>query len=407
MSMSSFPTRIGYPQALAILRDVANQRKLDTELLAIKRVDGRVLAQPVIAPIDLPTFDNSRMDGFALRHADLALGASTPLRIAAEQFAGPRIEVALQPGECVRITTGAPIPAGADTVVIKEDVCEHDGKIEVPRGVKHGVDIRAAGEDVRNGQGVLDAGTVLTPARTSLAAALGIAGLTVSKRPTVAVFTTGDELVEPGVPLLPGQLYNSNRELLMGLLRMEGLEPVAWPTLPDDPARMETALRDAASAFDVVITCGGVSAGEKDHLPALLAEHGEIHFWKVKMKPGMPVLFGQMDRALFLGLPGNPVSVLATFLALVRPLLDGLQGRVEPRVRVFARLSTAWDKQHERLEFLRGRLQYGEDGVLQVQPNAADASHRLRAAAESDALIVLGEGVQHFNAGIVVEVLAY
>ena len=407
MSISSFPTRIAYEEALALIRAKACERQLDGETIAIKRVDGRVLMQDVVAPIDLPAFDNSRMDGFALRHADLVPKEVTQLYIVGEQFAGPLVDIPLATGQCMRITTGAPIPSAADTVVIKENVREHDGTVEVPPGVDAGADIRRAGEDVQRGDVVLEAGSLLTPARISLAAALGLSDVRVSKRPTVAVFTTGDELVEPGLSLQPGQIYNSNRELLMGLLRDEGLEPVAWPTLPDDPARIETALRDAASAFDVVITCGGVSAGEKDHLPALLGEHGEIYFWKVKMKPGMPMLFGQMDRALFLGLPGNPVSVLATFIALVRPVLDGLQGRVEPRLRLFATLSTAWNKQHERLEFLRGHLDYGQDGVLRVQPNAADASHRLRAAAASNALIVLPEGAQFFEAGTAVEVLAY
>lgn len=405
--MGDFPTRISYDDASRIVAQVAGERGLGGERLAIKRVDGRILAEDLVAPIDLPAFDNSRMDGFALRHADLNPGGDTTLRIAGEQFAGQLLEQALQPGQCFRITTGAPIPVGADTVVIKEETREHDGWLTVPAGVAVGADIRRAGEDVRADEVVLRAGTVLSPARISLAAALGVAELEVSQRPTVAVFTTGDELVEPGLPLLPGQIYNSNRELLMGLLRAEGLEPVAWPTLPDDPHRIETALRDAASAFDVVITCGGVSAGEKDYLPALLAEQGAIHFWKVKMKPGMPVLFGSLDRALFLGLPGNPVSVLATFLTLGRRLLDSLQGRVEPRTQRFARLSAPWKKSHERLEFLRGRLQYEEDGRLGVSPNSADASHRLRAAADSDALIVLGGGQQEFEEGDVVEVLTY
>jgi len=333
--------------------------------------------------------------------------SDTRLRIVGAQFAGPLLEQTLQPGECIRITTGAPLPGGADTVVIKEDVHENEGVLTVPAGVVAGADIRRAGEDVQVGDVVLRAGSVLTPARISLAAALGVADLEVSQRPTVAVFTTGDELVEPGLPLVPGQIYNSNRELLMGLLRAQGLEPVAWPVLPDDAALIETALRDAASAFDVVITCGGVSAGEKDHLPALLGTQGGIHFWKVKMKPGMPVLFGHLDRALFLCLPGNPVSVLATFLTLGRGLLDGLQGRADPHARHFARLSAPWRKLHDRLEFLRGRLQHGQDGMLSVLPNRADASHRLRAAADSDALIVLGEGAQEFPVGSVVEVLAY
>ncbi len=405
--MVSFPTRIGYEQACAIVRDIARQRRLGSERIAIRRADNRILAQDLDASIDLPAFDNSRMDGFALRHADMDSRDDSRLRIVGAQFAGPALDLSPQPGECVRITTGAPIPRNADTVVIKENVREHAGWITVPPGAELGADIRRSGEDVQAGDRILHTGSLLTPARIGLAAALGVADLEVSRRPTVAVFTTGDELVEPGLPLLPGQVYNSNRELLMGLLRAEGLEPLAWPTLPDDPARIETALRDAASAFDVVITCGGVSAGEKDHLPALLAEQGTIHFWKVKMKPGMPLLFGEMDRALFLGLPGNPVSVLACFLTLGRDLLDGLQGRAEPRARRIARLSVPWNKAHERLEFLRGRLEYGEDAVLRVRPHPADASHRLRGAAESDALVVLAEGPREYPAGETVEVIAY
>ncbi|MET1024457.1 MAG: molybdopterin-binding protein, partial [Pseudoxanthomonas sp.] len=199
----------------------------------------------------------------------------------------------------------------------------------------------------------------------------------------------------------------SNRDLLMGLLRQLGLEPVAWPRLPDDPQRVETALRDAASAFDVVITAGGVSAGEKDLLPGLLQAHGQVHFWKVRIKPGMPVLFGTLDKALMLGLPGNPVSVLATFLALGRSLLDALQGRAEPRPRFTARLASDWNKSHERLEFLRGRLRSSDDGVLLVEPNPAEASHQLRGAADSDALIVLDEGARRYAVGTPVTVFPY
>ena len=405
--MSGFPTRIGFQDALVVVRRIAAECRLPTERVAIKRADGRILAQDLVAPIDLPPFDNSRMDGFALRHADLLTDGATHLRVVAEQFAGLALGLTLQPSECARITTGAPLPAGADTVVMKESVSERDGRVAVHPGVRVGAYLGRAGEDVRCGEVVLHAGAPLTPARASLAAALGVAELEVVRRPTVAVFTTGDELVEPGLPLRPGQIYNSNRELLMGLLRAEGLEPVAWPTLPDDPARMETMLRDAASAFDVVVTCGGVSAGEKDHVPLLLERDGQIHFWKVRMKPGMPVLLGAMDRAMFLGLPGNPVSVLATFLALGRPLLDGMQGRTEPRAPRFARLTSPWSKSHERFEFLRGRLQHGEDGVLGVAPNAADASHRLRAASQSDALILLEEGLREYSAGSVVEVIEY
>lgn len=405
--MSDYPSRIGYAQALQIIQQVTGERRLPTERLSIRRADGRVLAQDLLAPIALPAFDNSRMDGFALRHADLDRAGETHLRIMGEQFAGPVVEFALQPDQCIRITTGAPIPLGTDTVVIKENVLEQEGFILVPTGTAAGADIRRAGEDMQVGDLVLQAGQRLTAPRISLAAALGVADLEVAVRPTVAVFTTGDELQEPGMPLAPGQVYNSNRDLLMGLLRAQGLEPVAWPALPDDPARIASVLRDAAAAFDLIITCGGVSAGEKDHLPALLAGQGSIHFWKVKMKPGMPLLFGTLDRALLLGLPGNPVSVLATFLTLGRELLDGLQGATEAGPPRFARLAAPWHKSHARLEFLRGRLQYGEDAVLRVQPNPADASHRLRAAAESDALILLPEGEHDYLLDDLVQVIGY
>jgi molybdopterin molybdotransferase len=405
--MNDFPSRISYPDAVAIVRRVADGRRLGSERLATRRAGGRILAEPLLAPIPLPGFDNSRMDGFALRHADVQANGGTRLLIVGEQFAGYSAGLRIGPGECARITTGASLPAGADTVIIRENVREQEGFITFDTMPARGADIRSAGEDVAAGEQVLSSGQLLTPARLSLASALGMAELQVSQRPTVAVFTTGDELVEPGLPLAPGQIYNSNRELLMGLLRAQGLEPTAWPTLPDDPARIEPQLRDAAAAFDVVVTCGGVSAGQKDYLPALLATHGEIHFWKVRMKPGMPVLFGTLDRAAFLGLPGNPVSVLATFQMLGCTLLDGLQGRAEPRPRRFAALAAPWRKNHDRHEFLRGCLQWGEDGCLSVLPNPADASHHLRAAAESDVLIALAEGSRDYAVGDVVEVFGY
>jgi molybdopterin molybdotransferase len=314
------------------------------------------------------------------------------LRLAGEQFAGRTLDLAVGPGECVRITTGAPLPAGADTVVMKENAQLEGGEVRIQVPPSPGQHVRRAGEDTRAGDVVLAAGMPLTPSRIALAASQGLAEIEVARRPTVAVFTTGDELVEPGLPLEPGQVYDSNREQLMGLLRADGLEPVAWPTLPDDPALVESALRHAGHAFDLVLTCGAVSAGEKDHIPALLQAEGVVHFWKVRMRPGMPVLFaggGGLGDALFLCLPGNPVSVLATYLVFARPLLDRLQGRAASRPRWRARLASSWHKSHERLEFLRGRLRQDAAGVLEVEPNPADGSHRMRAAADSDALIVL------------------
>ena len=402
--MTDFPTGLLFKDAMALLREAAARHRLDTESLALSRCHGRVLAEDVVAAMPLPPFDNSAMDGFALRQADLQDNETT-LRLVGDQFAGVAKPLSLQRGECARITTGAPMPSGADTVAIKENCRIEGATVIVPGATAIGANVRRAGEDALAGDRVLQAGQMLTPARVSLAASLGLASLRVSRKPTVAVFTTGDELVEPGMPLAHGQIYDSNRHLLMGLLRADGLEPTAWPRLPDDPKQVEIALRDAGCAFDLIITAGGVSAGEKDHLPGVLAQFGETHFWKVKMKPGMPLLFGTLDQARVLGLPGNPVSVLATYLTFGRALIDTLQGRLESRPTWHAQLVAPLNKQHLRREFIRGQLASGRNGALHVEANAATGSHRLRAAADSNALIVIPEGPQRYAAGEVVEVI--
>jgi molybdopterin molybdotransferase len=406
MPMTDFPVGLLFEDARGVLQGVAAAHRLPVEHAALARCHGRVLAQDIVAPIALQPFDNSAMDGYACRHADLRADEAVRLQLVGEQFAGRALGLHVGEGKCVRITTGAPMPEGADSVVIREDVRLEGDVVLVPAGVQPGANVRKAGEDAQPGDLVLRAGTLLNAVQVSLAASLGIDRLPVSTRPTVAVFTTGDELVEPGMPLQPGEIYNSNRDLLMGLLRADGLEPTAWPTLPDDPVRMASMLQDAASSFDLVLTCGAVSAGEKDYIPALLQARGRVHFWKVQMKPGMPLLAGHLDRAQFLGLPGNPVSVLATYLTLGRALVDGMQGRVA-RPRRHARLRAGVEKSHARREFVRGTLHCDEAGVQWITPNAATGSHRLRAAAGTDALLVLREGPQALAAGDVVEVLTY
>ena len=397
-------TAMPFDAALERMREVAQACARAPERVALARAHGGVLAQALVAPIALQPFDNSAMDGFALRHADLGTDGAS-LDLVGEQFAGPDAGLELAAGQCVRITTGAPMPRGADTVAIKERVVVSGGRVQVPL-LPAGANVRKAGEDAQPGDHMLDAGTRLTAAHVSLAAALGIDTLLLAPRPTVAVFSTGDELVAPGMALQPGQIYDSNRELLMGLVRAQGLEPTAWPVLPDEPGRMHAMLADACAAFDVVITCGGVSAGERDLLPRWLADNGSVHVWKVAMKPGMPLLFGQAGRALLLGLPGNPVSVLATFLALGVPLLDALQGAL-PRAPLYARLALALHKPHARREFLRGSLRSAGDGSLLVIPHSATGSHRLAAAALCDALIDLPEGPQTLQPGDAVAVLPY
>lgn len=413
-AQTDYPTRIAFAEAAAIVARVAAANRLPIEQVPVASAGGRVLARDVVAELALPSFDNSAMDGFAVRAADLSSCSvngpdegETRLRLVGEQFAGRALGLRVGQGECVRVTTGAPLPDGGDAVVMKENARVDGDRVQFVAPVAIGNHIRRAGEDVQAGDAILRAGTRLSPAQASLAAALGQPDLAMARRPSVALFTTGDELRAPGQTLAPGEIHDSNRALLQNLLTAEGLEPVAWPILPDDPGRMRAMLRDAANAFDVVITCGGVSAGEKDHLPLLLAELGRIHFWKVQMRPGMPLLFGQIGNAQVLGLPGNPVSVLATFLSLGRPLLDGLQGLTAARSRVHARLTEPLRKTHDRREFLRGRLQYGDDATLQVAPHPADGSHRLRGAADSDCLIVMPESAQSLASGDVVEVLRY
>ena len=404
--MTDFPTQLVFDDAIAIIREIAAKHRLDTETLPLSRTHGRILAADVHAPIALPPFDNSAMDGFALRHADLREG-ETKLRLVDEQFAGRARDITVGDGECVRITTGAPMPAGADTVVIKENTRVDGDRVVVVTSPDAGANLRRMGEDVQAGECVLHAGQRLTPARVSLAASLGVPSLAVYRRPTVAVFSSGDELVEPGLSLAPGEIYDSNRELLMGLLRAEGLEPTAWPRLADDPKQVEIALRDAGCAFDLIVTCGAVSAGEKDHIPAVLQQFGQVHFWKVRMKPGMPVLFGSLDQARVLALPGNPVSVFATFLGFGRTLIDALQGHTEPRAAERAQLVAPIEKSHARREFQRATVFCDEHGVLRADPNPAVGSHRLRAVGEANALIVVPDGPQRLAAGTVVEILRY
>lgn len=397
--MSTFPTMLSFDEARSRLQRHAAARPLPTETVPLQRALGRVLAEDVVATQPLPGFDNAAMDGYALRGLD---GAEAGWRLVGEQFAGADQGRALAPGEACRITTGAPLPAGTDTVLIKENAELREGRVFASAAPRPGEHLRRAGEDVRAGDRVLQRGEVLTPARIALAAALGHPGLPVARRPTVAVFTTGDELRPPGQALAPGEIHDSNRALLQTLLVAEGLEPVAWPILPDDPATLAAALADAAFSFDLVLTCGGVSAGEKDHLPPLLADRGEVLFWKVRMKPGMPVLAGRLGEATLLGLPGNPVSVLATFVTLVRPLLDAWAGRTEARPDWRARLATPVAKRHARREFLRGRLEVDAGGQLLVWPDAVTGSNRLAAAAGNDVLLDLADGAGEFPAGTVV-----
>ncbi|MEW6611993.1 MAG: gephyrin-like molybdotransferase Glp, partial [Pseudomonadota bacterium] len=288
----------------------------------------RVLAADLLSPVDVPAWANSAMDGYALRAVD----GDTPRRVVGTSLAGHPFAGVVDAGECVRIMTGAPMPAGADTVVMQEHVTRDGDQVRLSGAPKAGDNVRHAGEDLRHGSLAVPAGTLLRPATVGVLASLGIGEVSVHRRLRVAFFSTGDELQPVGAPLAPGQIYDSNRYTLHGMLRRLGAQPLDLGRVPDDPAALEQALREASVMADVVITSGGVSVGEADFVKGLLERLGRVNFWKINMKPGRPLAFGEINGATFFGLPGNPVSVMATFYQFVRPALLKRMGmaQVEP-----------------------------------------------------------------------------
>ena len=349
---------------------------------------GRVLAHAIAAPRDVPGFAHAAMDGYALRAADLRADSPSRLRLRGVLLAGAGEASALAPGECLRIMTGAPMPAGADTVVIRENAREaDDGMVELVPGTAPGANVRMADDDFAAGAPALAAGKVLDAAALGVLASFGFDAVPVRARPRVAVLVTGDELVPPGRPLGPGQRHDSNRTLLSALLADLGALPRDTAALGDDEALLEAALRAAAADADFVVTTGGASAGDADFLPSILARIGERVFWKVAMRPGMPAFFGFVGGTPVFGLPGNPVSVFATCHALLRPALARWLGApaLDPPPLV-ARLEGEVDKRHARLEFRRARLRVDADGVLRVAVHPSTSSGALRSVLESDAL---------------------
>ncbi|MBO9664534.1 gephyrin-like molybdotransferase Glp [Dokdonella sp.] len=401
---AEFETRLSVAAARRYVIELCAARRLPSESVALESALGRVLAEDVIAPHDQPPFANSAMDGFALRGEDLPGAGEHRFRLVGQVLAGAASAPACGPGECVRITTGAPLPPGADSVVVKENVHVDGDTVVVAAGEAAFANVRPAGEDYRAGDVALRAGGRLTPARLGVLASLGRVHATVARQPRVALFVTGDELVPPSQPLGFGQIHDSNRYSLGALLRQLGIEPQPIAHLRDDPVALRDALRDAGERCDLVISSGGVSAGEADFLPGLVADLGKVHFWKVRMKPGMPALCGEIGGALVFALPGNPVSTIATFLALVRPALAALQGATDDAAPVWrARLAAPLTKRHDRAEFLRATLQSREDGALWAMPLAKQGSGMLRGVAEANALIFVPEETRELAAGAVVE----
>lgn len=368
------------------------------------RAAGRILARGMTAMEPVPNHDNSGMDGYALRIADLSPGQPTRLRVCADLPAGSRLTDPPGPGEAVRIMTGAPIPPECDCVVMQEVVVREGDQVTIPPGQKPGQNVRPAGEDIQVGQEVLAAGRRISPADVGLLTTLGCNEVAVFRRIKVGVLSTGNEVVEPPGPLRPGQVFDSNRTALLAALQAMGVETLNMGLVGDDHAAITGALRRGAQECDAILTSGGVSVGDYDLVKEVLHEIGDVHFWKVAMKPGKPQAYGQLGQATFFGLPGNPVSSLAVFLLMVRPALFRLMGaEPQPERRLTLPFRGRFFKKHDRMDFLRGVVHF-ESAAPWVELSGPQGSGILSGMARANAFIALPEQPVQLSDGDLVPV---
>lgn len=379
------------------------------ERLHVRSALGRILAEEIVSPIAVPAHDNSAMDGYAVRHADLTPDADVTLRVIGTSFAGKPFTGTVGPGEAVRIFTGAVMPPGCDTVIMQERARAVEDRVTLGAGAKCGQNRRLAGEDIQAGAVVLKRGQPLRPAELGLVASLGIGEVSVYRRLRVAFFSTGDELVSIGATLRPGQIYDSNRYTVYGMLTRLGCDVLDMGVIRDTPEAVEDAFRSAAAVADVVITSGGVSVGEADYVKQMLDRLGEVLFWKIAMKPGRPLAFGKLGTAHFFGLPGNPVAVMVTFYQFVREALLILMGQSEvPPVPTFkAVLASPVKKVPGRTEFQRGILSLDAHGQWQVRTTGDQGSGILSSMSQANCFVILPDGQGNLEPGASVDVQAF
>lgn len=394
-------------EALALLRGKIAALPV-IERIALKDVTGRILAEPLVATRDVPPGDNSAVDGYAVFFDDLARDRPTLLPIAGRAAAGHPLGTAAQRGTALRVFTGALLPDGPDTVLMQEDCQVINGSVTIPTGIKRGANRRDAGEDVKAGTMVLAAGRRLRPQEVGLAASLGLTTLAVYRPLRVALFSTGDELREPGDAAPKGAIFDANRYTLQALLNGLGCIVSDLGILPDRAEVVQRALIAAASDHDLILTSGGMSTGEEDHVKAAVEAAGKLHFWRLAIKPGRPVAMGQLGRVPFMGLPGNPVAVMVAFLLLARPLILLLSGATEVAPRLY-RVAAGFDykKKANRTEYVRARLIRGGDGGWIAEKFARDGAGILTSMVEADGLVELGEGVTKIAPGAAVDFLPF
>lgn len=375
------------------------------EFVAVRSALGRILAADIIAPHDVPAHDNSAMDGYAVHFASLAGDSDSRLSVVGTAFAGNAFSGLVGKGQAVRIMTGAVLPAGADTVVVQEVTRIEDGLVVIPQGQRLGQNTRRAGEDLARGAVALAAGKKIGPAELGLIASLGIAEVDVKRRLRVAFFSTGDELASLGTPLAPGQIYDSNRYTLHGLLTRLGVDIIDMGVVPDRPDALETTLAEAAGIADAIITTGGVSVGEADFIKEILDKLGEVRFWKLNIKPGRPMAFGKVGPAWLFGLPGNPVAVMVSYTQFALDALLRLSGLdpVPERPLLDVQTANAIRKQPGRREYLRGSVAV-VDGCWQVRTTGNQGSGVLRSMSEANCFVVLPEDCSGVEAGDKVQV---
>lgn len=399
------PNSMSVNQARTLIREFLTP-VATMECLALRSTLGRVVAEDIISPCNVPNHNNSAMDGYAYNADDAATEGETSLQVIGTAFAGRPFTGTINKGECVRIMTGAVLPQGADTVIMQERVQVSGDSLAFSNPPVRAMNVRYAGEDLKQGQVVLPVGHIMRPADIGMVASLGIGEIKVFRKLRVAFFSTGDELISIGQTLAEGQIYDSNRYTLFGMLTRLGVEVIDMGAIGDNPQHLETTLTNAAASADVVITSGGVSVGEADFMKQLLEKHGQVLFWKIAMKPGRPLAYGKVGNAHYFGLPGNPVAAMVSFYQFVREALLILMGQQNPPQQPLLKVTCTEPikKLAGRTEFQRGQLFIDQDGEWKVRPTGNQSSGILRSMSEANCFITLPMETGNLPAGTQVQV---